>query len=59
MQELIHVSYIKKVLNRFSMINSKPVSTPLATHFKLSKQQKPTEDADIAYDENSLFKCCG
>lgn len=59
MQELTHVSYIKKVLNRFSMINSKPVSTPLATHFKLSKQQEPTEDAYVEYDENSLFKCCG
>lgn len=41
------------------MINSKLVSTPLATHFKLSKQQEPTEDADVEYDENSLFKCCG
>ena len=29
--------YIKKVLERFRMKNEKPVSTPLANHFKLSK----------------------
>jgi len=28
--------YVKKVLERFSMENVKPVSTPLATHFHLS-----------------------
>ena len=29
--------YIEKVLHRFRMKNEKPVSTPLASHFKLSK----------------------
>jgi ATP-binding cassette subfamily B (MDR/TAP) protein 1 len=29
--------YIKKVLERFRMQNAKPVSTPLANHFKLTK----------------------
>ena len=29
--------YIEKVLQRFRMQNAKPVSTPLAIHFKLSK----------------------
>ena len=36
--------YIEKVLERFSMSNSKPVSTPLASHFKLSSQQCPTSE---------------
>ena len=30
--------YIKKVLNRFNMQNAKVVSTPLASHFKLTKE---------------------
>ena len=30
--------YIQKVLKRFNMQNEKPVSTPLASHFKLSKE---------------------
>ena len=29
--------YIDKVLRRFNMHNAKPVSTPLAAHFKLSQ----------------------
>jgi hypothetical protein len=29
--------YIEKVLERFRMQNAKPVSTPLAIHFKLTK----------------------
>ena len=28
--------YVWKVLERFSMENAKPVSTPLANHFRLS-----------------------
>ena len=30
--------YIEKVLERFRMKNEKPVSTPLANHFKLTKE---------------------
>jgi hypothetical protein len=33
--------YIGKVLERFRMQNSKPVSTPLANHFKLTKEMFP------------------
>ena len=40
--------YIEKVLERFSMSNSKPVSTPLASHFKLSSQQCPTSEKEKA-----------
>jgi hypothetical protein len=29
--------YIEKVLERFRMHNEKPISTPLANHFKLTK----------------------
>ena len=38
--------YIEKVLERFNMSSSKPVSTPLAGHFKLSSKQYPTSEKD-------------
>ena len=41
---VVHLSqkrYIRKVLERFNMDMSKPVSTPLASHKKLSELQKP------------------
>jgi hypothetical protein len=33
--------YIEKVLERFRMQNEKPISTPLASHFKLTKEMCP------------------
>jgi hypothetical protein len=36
---LSQTGYVKKVLERFSMENAKPVSTPLANHFRLSTSQ--------------------
>ncbi|KAE8680998.1 hypothetical protein F3Y22_tig00111356pilonHSYRG00195 [Hibiscus syriacus] len=33
--------YIEKMLERFTMSSTKPVSTPLANHFKLSSEQCP------------------
>ena len=36
--ELSQEGYIQKVLNRFNMQDAKPVNTPLASHFKLSKE---------------------
>jgi hypothetical protein len=33
--------YIEKVLERFRMQNEKLVSTPLASHFKLTKEMCP------------------
>ena len=33
--------YIEKVFHRFRMQNEKPVSTPLDSHFKLSKEMCP------------------
>ena len=38
--------YVKKILNRFSMSDAKFVSTPLATHFKLAKEQSPTTEEE-------------
>ncbi|KAH9754462.1 reverse transcriptase Ty1/copia-type domain-containing protein [Citrus sinensis] len=40
--------YIKKVLERFEMVDSKPVQTPLSSHFRLSCNQCPrTEDEKV------------
>ena len=44
---LTQSGYLKRVVSRFRMVNSKPVTTPVAAHFKLSKQQEPEEEADI------------
>ena len=37
-------NYVKIVLQRFQMENAKAVSTPLATHFKLSTKQSPSDE---------------
>ncbi|KAH9705095.1 hypothetical protein KPL70_011743 [Citrus sinensis] len=44
---LTQTGYLKMVVNRFGMVNSKPVTIPVAAHFKLSKQHAPQEEADI------------
>nr|CAN73722.1 hypothetical protein VITISV_041002 [Vitis vinifera] len=46
--KLSQSEYVKKVLNRFNMNETKPVSTPLSSHFKLSKEQsqKTKEEND-------------
>jgi hypothetical protein len=41
--------YIEKVLRRFNIQNAKPMSTPLAPHFKLSVKQCAETDADLKY----------
>ena len=41
--------YVEKVLERFNMQNEKPVSTPLATHFKLSKETCPKTQGEMDY----------
>ena len=41
--------YIEKVLHRFNMHDAKPVSTPLAAHFRLSSALCPVSDDDIEY----------
>ena len=46
---LSQADYVKKVLARFNMENSKPISTPLSAHFQLSKSLEPTTDDDFNY----------
>ena len=41
--------YIEKVLRRFNMQSAKPVSTPLAAHFRLSSALSPQSDSDDDY----------
>ena len=41
--------YIEKVLHRFNMQNSKPVTTPLAAHFRLSYALCPQSNEDVDY----------
>ena len=45
---LSHSGDVRKVLESFSMENAKPVSTPLANHFRLSTTWCPK--TDDAYD---------
>jgi hypothetical protein len=44
---LSQADYVKKVLERFSMDNVKPVITPLANHFRLSTSQCPKTVEEI------------
>ena len=48
---LSHESYMRKVIERFNMTRAKPVSTPIAPHFKLSSSQSPQTD-----EENEVMK---
>jgi ATP-binding cassette subfamily B (MDR/TAP) protein 1 len=41
--------YIEKVLRHFNMHDAKPVSAPLAVHFRLSLALCPVSDDDIEY----------
>ena len=38
--------YIERILNKFNMKITKPVSTPLANHFKLSKKSYPSTNEE-------------
>ena len=44
---LSQADYVKKLLARFKMEDSKPVTTPLLAHFQLSKSLEPTTDDDL------------
>ncbi|KAH9320156.1 hypothetical protein KI387_021925, partial [Taxus chinensis] len=41
--------YIYKVLERFKMQNAKPISTPMAEQFKLSKDQCLSSHEEVKY----------
>ena len=47
--KLSQSEYVKKVLSRFNMNETKPVSTPLDSHFKLSKEQSPKTEEERDY----------
>ena len=44
--KLSQSEYVNKVLSRFNMNEAKPVSTPLGSHFKLSKEQSPKTEEE-------------
>ena len=44
--KLSQSEYVKKVLSRFNMNKAKLVSTPLGSHFKLSKEQSPKTEEE-------------
>jgi hypothetical protein len=44
--QLSQEEYIDRILKRFSMSNAKPVSTPLASYFRLSKDQSPKTEEE-------------
>ena len=46
---------MKKVLSRFSMSDAKLVSTPLVTHFKLSREQSPTTEEEQDHMAKVLY----
>ena len=41
--------YIEKVCRWFNMQNTKPVTTPLAAHFRLSSTLCPQSDEEVDY----------
>ena len=44
---LSQAKYIERVVEKFKMKDAKPVSTPLANHFKLSKSSYPSSKKEI------------
>ena len=44
--KLSQAEYVKKVLSRFNMNETKPMSTLLGIHFKLSKEQSPKTEEE-------------
>jgi hypothetical protein len=47
--KISQAEYVKKILSRFSMDGAKSVSTPLGSHFRLTKDQSPKTDKEKAY----------
>jgi len=48
-------SYVEKVLKKFNMFNAKPISTPIAGHFKLSLSQSPSNEEEYKFKSNILY----
>ena len=49
--------YIEKMLERFGMLDAKPVKTPLAAHFRLSADLSPQTDEEEIYMSKSCSLC--
>ena len=47
--KLSQEEYVKKVLNIFNIVGVKLVSTPLASHFRLFKDQPPLIEQEWIY----------
>ena len=47
--KISQTKYMKKILNRFSIDGAKSVSTPLGSHFKLTKDQSPKTNQEKTY----------
>ena len=45
--KLSQSEYVKKVLSKFNINEAKLVSTPLGSHFKLSKKQSPKTEEEM------------
>ena len=50
--KLSQSEYVKKVLSKFNMNEAKLVSTPLGSHFKLSKEQSPKTEDEMDHMSN-------
>ena len=50
-------SYIKKVLQRFRMQDSKAVGMALAGHLKLSSNLSPSTEEEVKRISNVLYAC--
>ena len=44
--KLSQAEYVENVVNKFNMQSAKPVSTPLASHFKFSKELSPMTEQE-------------
>ena len=45
--KLSQLEYVKKIFSRFNMNEPKPISTPLGSHFKLSKEQSSKTEEEM------------
>ncbi|PKI71267.1 hypothetical protein CRG98_008267 [Punica granatum] len=52
---LLQAEYIEKVLKRFRMDEAKPISTPMGSHFKLSKRDSSKSDSERAHMEKTPY----
>lgn len=54
--QLSKIEYNNHILQRFNMGDAKPICTPLASHFCLSKDQPPQTDEGTEFMASVLYK---